>query len=74
MITWVEEVRVVAMEIIKSKPNQVWCTIECIKHHEDHKHESLCLNPSIFLDFTCNLRHELELDLWEPKKFCKEKL
>jgi len=65
----------VVMEIIRSKPSQVWCTIECIKqHHEIHKHESLCLTPSLLLDFTCNFRDELKLDLWEFQKFHKEKL
>ncbi len=75
MTTWVQEIQFVAIKITKGKPNRVWCAIECIKqHHEDHKHESLCLTQSLFLDFTCNPRHELELDLCEFKKFCKEKL
>jgi hypothetical protein len=48
---------------------------KCIKqHHENHKHESLCLTPSLLLDFTYNPRHKLELDLWEFEKFFKEKL
>ncbi len=73
--TWVEEIQLVTIKITRAKLSQVWCTIECIKqHHEDHKHESLCLTPSLFLDFTCNHNHELKLDLWEFKKFCKEKL
>jgi hypothetical protein len=38
----------------------------------NHKHESLCLTPSLLLDY--NLKHELELDLWESKKLHKEKL
>jgi hypothetical protein len=39
--TWVEEIQLVAMEITRGKPSQVWCTIEHImQHHEDHKHES----------------------------------
>ncbi len=73
--TWVEEIQLMAMEIRKSKPSQVCCTIGHVKqHHEDHKHESFCLTPSLLLDFTCNLRHELELDLWESKKLRKRKL
>jgi hypothetical protein len=44
------------------------------QHHEDHKHESFCLISSLFLDITCNPKHELELDLWESKKIHKEKL
>jgi hypothetical protein len=64
LTTWVEEIQFMAMEITKGKPIQVWCTIGRIKqHHEDHKHESLCLTPSLLLDITCNPRHELELDL-----------
>ncbi len=60
-------------EIIKGKPSRVWCTIERIKqHHENHKHESICLTPSLLLDFTCNPKHKLKLDLWESKKFCKK--
>jgi hypothetical protein len=73
--TWVEEIQLMAMEIIRSKPSRVWCTIERIKqHHEIRKHKLLCLTPNLFLDFICNPRHELELDLWESKKFCKKKL
>jgi hypothetical protein len=73
--TWVEEIQLVAMEITKGKPNRIWCTIECIKqHHENHKHKSLCLNPSLLLDFTCNPKHELKLDFWKSKKFYKEKV
>ncbi len=64
-----------AMEITRSKPSQVCCMIRHVKqHHEDHKHESFCLTPSLLLDFTCNPRHELELDLWEFEKLRKEKL
>jgi hypothetical protein len=63
------------MEITKGKLSQVWCTIERVKqHHEDHKHESFRLTPSLLLDFTSNPRHELGLDLWEYEKLCKEKL
>jgi hypothetical protein len=52
------------MEIIRGKSSRIWCMIERVKqHHEDHKHESLYLTPSFPLDFTCNPRHELELDL-----------
>jgi hypothetical protein len=70
--TWVKEVQLMVMEIMKCKLNWIWCIIECIKqHHEYHKHESFCLTPSLFLDFTCNPRHELKLDLWEFKKFQK---
>ncbi len=73
--TWVEEIQLVAMEITKGKPSQVWCTIERVKqHHEDHKDESFCLTPSLLLDITCNPRHELKLDLWEFEKIRKEKL
>jgi hypothetical protein len=62
--TWVEEIQFVTMEIMRNKPSQIWCTIECIKQdHEDHKHESFCLTPNLLLDFTCNSRHELKLDL-----------
>jgi hypothetical protein len=65
----------VAMEITRGKPSRVWCTIGRVKqHHEDHKHKSLCLTPSLFLDITCNPRHELQLDLWESKKIRKGKL
>ncbi len=63
------------MEITKGKRSWIWCTIEHIKqHHENHKHESLYLTPSLLLDFTCNPMHELELDLWESEKFHKKKL
>jgi hypothetical protein len=31
--TWVEEIQLVVMEIMKGKPSQVWCTIEHIKQH-----------------------------------------
>jgi len=61
----------------RAKPSQVWCTIGRVKqHHEDHKHESFCLTPSLLLDITCicNPRHELKLDLWESEKIRKEKL
>jgi len=62
-------------EIIKGKPSRVWCTIERIKqHHENHKHKSFYLTPSLLSDFTCNHRYELKLDLLEFEKFCKEKL
>ncbi len=62
-----------AMEIMKGKPNRIWYAIECIKqHHENHKHESFCLTPSLLLDY--NFRHKLKLDLWESKKLHKEKL
>jgi len=44
------------------------------QHHEEHKHESFCLTPSLLLDITCNPRHELEMDLWESKKIRKKKL
>jgi hypothetical protein len=70
----VKEIQIVAMEIMRSKPSQIWCTIEHIKqHHEDHKHESFYLIPNLFLDFICNPKHELKLDLWESKQFRKEK-
>jgi len=73
--TWVEEIQLVAMEIMRGKPSQVWCTIGRVKqHHENHKHESLCLTPSLLLDITCNPRHELKLDLWESEKIRKGKL
>jgi hypothetical protein len=75
LTTWVEEIQFVAMKITKGKLSRVWCTIKCVKqHHEDHKHESLCLTPSLLLDITCNPRHGLELDLWESVKIRKEKL
>ncbi len=44
------------------------------QHHEDHKHESFFLTPSLLLDITCNPRHALGLDLWESEKIRKEKL
>jgi hypothetical protein len=73
--TWVEQIQLVAMEIIKGKPSHVGCTIQHLKqHHEDHKHESFCLTPSLLLDVTCNPRHQLESDLWESEKIRKEKL
>ncbi len=73
--TWVEEIQLVAMDIKKGKPCRFGCTIQCVKqHHEDHKHESLFLTPSLVLDITCNPRHELELDLWGFEKIHKEKL
>jgi hypothetical protein len=75
MATWVEEIQLMAMEITKSKPCRVGCTIQCVKqHYENHKHESFCLTPSLLLDITYNPRHELELDLWEFEKIRKEKL
>jgi hypothetical protein len=75
LTTWVEEIQLVAMEITRGKPSQVWCTIRRIKqHHENHKHESFYLTPSLLLDITCNLRHELELNLWKSKKIRKGKL
>jgi len=71
--TWVEEIQLLAME--KGKPCRIGCTIQRVKqHHEDHKHKSFCLTPSLLLDITCNPRHELELDLWESEKIRKEKL
>jgi hypothetical protein len=73
--TWIEEIQLLAMEITKGKPCRIGCTIQRVKqHHEDHKHESFCLTPSLLLDITCNPRHELELDLWESEKIRKEKL
>ncbi len=75
LTTWVEEIQLVAMEIMRGKPSRVWCTIGRVKkHHEDHKHESFCLTPRLLLDITCNPRHELELDLWQSEKIRKEKL
>ncbi len=75
MTTWVDEIQLGALKNTIHKPSQVWCIIERIKqHHEDHKHESLCLTPSLLLNFTCNLKHELELDWWKSEKFRKEKL
>ncbi len=62
------------MEITKGKPCRVGCTIQRMKHHEDHKHESFYLTPSLLLDITYNPRRELELDLWESEKIRKEKL
>jgi hypothetical protein len=48
------------MEITRGKSRQIWCTIERIKqHHEDHKHKSFSLTPSLLLDFTYNLKHEI---------------
>jgi len=44
------------------------------QHHENHKHESFYLTPSLLLDITCNPKHELELDLWKYEKIRKEKL
>jgi hypothetical protein len=71
----VEDIQLVAMEITRGKPSQVWCTIGHIKqHHENHKHKSFCLTPSLLLDFICNFKHKLKLDLWEFEKFHKEKL
>ncbi len=73
--TWVEEVQLLAVEITKGKPCRVGCTIQHLKqHHEDHKHESFFLTPSLLLEITCNPRHALELDLWESEKIRKEKL
>ncbi len=75
LTTWVEEIQFVAMEITRGKLGRVWCTIGHVKqHHEDHKHESFRLTPSLLLDITCNSKHGLELDLWEYEKICKEKL
>jgi len=40
----------VAMEIMKVKPRQILFTIKCVKrHHENHKHESFYLTPSLLL-------------------------
>ncbi len=62
--TLVEKTQLVAKEIMKGKSCRVGCTIQRKKqHHEDHKHESSFLTPSLLLDITCNRRHELELDL-----------
>jgi len=73
--TWVEEIQLLAMEITKGKPCRIGCTIQRMKqHHENHKHESLYLTPSLLLDITCNPRHELELDLWKSKKIRKKTL
>jgi hypothetical protein len=75
MTTWVEEIQLVAIEIIRGKSSRVCCTIGRVKQHrEDHKHKSLHLTPSLLLDFTYNPRHKLKLDLWESEKFRKEKL
>jgi hypothetical protein len=73
--TWVEEIQLMAMKNMGGKSSRIWCTIECIKHHHEyHKYESFYLTPSLLLDFICNLRHKLKLDLLEFKKLCKEKL
>ncbi|CAK9220349.1 unnamed protein product [Sphagnum troendelagicum] len=73
--TWLEEVQLLAMEIMGGKPGRVEYTIQRVKqHHGDHKHESFFLTPSLLLDLTCNPRHELELDLWESEKIRREKL
>jgi hypothetical protein len=75
VVTWVKQIQLVAMEIIKGKPSRVGCTIQRVKqHHEDHKHESFCLTPSLFLDVTCNPRYQLKIDLWEFEKIRKENL
>ncbi len=75
LTTWVEEIEFVAMEITRDKSSRVWCTIGCVKqHHENHKHESICLTPSLLLDITYNPRHKLKLDLWKSEKIRKEKL
>ncbi len=75
MTIWVEEIQLLAMEITRGKLSQVWCMIGRVKqHHENHKHESLCLTPSLLLDFIYNPKHELVLDVWEFKKLHKEKL
>ncbi len=75
MATWVEEIQLLVMEITKGKPCRVGYTIQCVKqHHEDHKHESFYLTPSLVLDITYNPRHELKLNLWESKKIPKKKL
>ncbi len=74
LTTWVEEIQLMVVEITRGKPSRVWCTIGRVKHHEDHKHKSLCLTPSLLLDITCNPRHELKLDLWESEKIRKGKL
>jgi hypothetical protein len=72
--TWVEQIQLVAMEITKGKPSRIGCMIQRVKqHHDDHKHESFCLTPSLFLDVTCNPKHQLESDLWESEKIRKEK-
>jgi len=31
--TWVEDIQLVVMEIMRGKPSQVWCTIEHKKQH-----------------------------------------
>jgi hypothetical protein len=73
--TWVEEIQLVAKEITKGKPCRVGCTIQRVKqHHEDHKHESFCLTPSLLFDITYNPTHELKLDLCESEKIPKKKL
>ncbi|CAK9209717.1 unnamed protein product [Sphagnum troendelagicum] len=73
--TWMEEVQLLAMEITNGKPCRVGCMIQRVKqHHEDHKHESFFLTPSLLLDVTCNPRYALESDLWESEKIRKEKL
>ncbi len=49
--TWV--IQLVTMEITKGKSCRVGCTIQRVKqHHEDHKHESFFLTPSLLLDIT----------------------
>jgi hypothetical protein len=73
--TWVEQIQLMAMKITKGKPSRVRCTIQRVKqYHENHKHESFCLTPSLLLDVIYNPRHQLEPDLWESKKIRKEKL
>jgi hypothetical protein len=75
MATWVEQIQLVAMEITKGKPSRVGCMIQRMKqHHENHKHESFCLTPSLLLDVTCNPKHQVGSDLWESEKIHKEKL
>ncbi len=69
-----EDIQLVAMEITRSKPSQIWCTIGHVKkHHEDHKHKSFYCTPSLLMHIICNPKHELELDLWEFEKIRKKK-
>jgi hypothetical protein len=75
VITWVEEIQLVVIKIIRGKPSRVWCMIQRVKqHHENHKHKSFCLTPNLLLDITCNPKYELKLDLWEYENIRKEKL
>jgi hypothetical protein len=62
-----------AHENYMNKSSWILCTIEHIKHHENHNHKSFCLIPSLFLNLICNPK-QLKSALWDLKKYYNENI